>query len=349
MVGGQSKETCSAQSHAGCKGAGSLEEVSAKCGFVSMMIRCNREEAEADSALFINALRDNRTEASFDLAERLAMCAEARAGSKAVWTGDGDAVFKMAEAAKFRDAYCNHHACWHCRPKRVEQWAREKAQKWAHADNEHCSMMTLATGVTGDLGVVRQHLRHVQQALRNRRAAASRQWGTRWRSFIVDGHAELDPVFQDDVLGGVLGQDQQLVIDDLPLLAGGGDMRWVVRVHLVALHPGIAWQEVQKTFSLQWRRAGQVHVEPFDDAHHPLARHNAGVLLCYGAKHREQHVTGHVTDMWPMSWRVQYWSWMHSMGRALQPIRIQLGPMSDGRSLPQSPSLTCIEPMPCSF
>lgn len=273
------------------------------------------QEAEQDE--LVAALRDDGAPHAVHLADKLTRCRDCREKLRR-WGGRPDLRHVLGESGRYR---CEHHACWSCRRAKIRQFARKEAPRFCNADNEFCSHLIIADSVTGDLAVVRQRVAAMARALRDRRDATAT---TRlpWRSVEVVGHVELDPHLPHDE--GSLAPDQKALIPTLPVLAnGGGDHMWIVRAHLAVRHDGISRDELVEVFGRQWQGAGRVHAVAFHDD--KLAQENAGRVISYGIKSEFKHDVGEVSSRWPVVWQAEYWSWLHQMGRGLQPLRISVG------------------------
>lgn len=273
------------------------------------------QEAEQDELLV--ALRDDGAPHALHLAEKLSRCRECREKLRR-WGGRPDLRHFLAEGGRYR---CEHHACWSCRRAKIRKFAKKEAPRFCNADNEFCSHLIIADSVAGDLAVVRQRVAAMARALRDRRDATATT-RTPWRSVEVVGHVELDPYLPHDE--GSLAPDQKALIPTLPVLASGdGGHMWIVRAHLAVRHDGISRDELVEVFGRQWQGAGRVHAMAFHDD--KLAQENAGRVISYGIKHKFEHEVGEVSSHWPVVWQAEYWSWLHQMGRGLQPLRISVG------------------------
>lgn len=301
-------------------------------------------EQEAQQAELIDGLRINDDSSAIHLANKLSRCQESREKMR-TWGGrppDLRAVF--GKDARYR---CEHHACWSCRRAKIRTTAKKDAHRFWDADNEFCSHATIADSTTGDLSEIRQRVAVIVRGLRDRRDAAAEKWAL-WALVEVVGHVELDPYWATDIQH--LAPDQQALIPTLPVLshADADGVVWVIRIHLAIRHDGISRDDLQEALSRQWPGTGQVHLDPFHEQR--SAQDNAGRLLSYSIKHTQQVDIGFTTERWPVQWQVSYWTWLHQMGRAMQPLRVSVGSqrvkpcMSPTSSMPIDHA--CDEPMP---
>lgn len=276
------------------------------------------EMLEAEQDELLAALRDDGSPHALHLADKLARCRDCREKLRR-WGGRPDLRHVLGKEGRYR---CEHHACWSCRRAKIRKFAKKEASRFCNADNEFCSHVIIADSVTGDLSEIRQRVAAMARALRDRRdtTAATRP---RWRSVEVIGHVELDPYLPHDE--GSLAPDQMALIPMLPVLAnGGGGQMWIVRAHLAVRHDGIDRSELVEVFGRQWQGAGRVHAVPFHAD--KLAQENAGRVISYSIKHKFAHEVGEVSFRWPVAWQAEYWSWLHQLGRGVQPLRISVGP-----------------------
>ena len=276
------------------------------------------EEQEAEQDELLAALHDDGALHALHLADKLSRCRDCREKLRR-WGGRPDLRHVLGEGGRYR---CEHHACWSCRRAKIRKFAKKEAPRFCNADNDFCSHIIIADSVTGDLSEVRQRVTAMARALRDRRdtTATTR---ARWCSVEVIGHVELDPYLPHDQDN--LAPDQKALIPTLPVLANGGDSHmWIVRAHLAVRHDGIGRDELVEVFSRQWQGAGRVHVVAFHD--NKLGQDNAGRVISYSIKHEFKHEVGEMSSRWPVAWQAEYWSWLHQMGRGLQPLRISVGP-----------------------
>jgi hypothetical protein len=314
-----------------------------------MMIRASRSyiaEQESRQDELIEGLSLNGDSIAHHLVLKLGLCRESRERMRA-WGGrppDLKAVF-----GKDRRYRCEHHACWSCRRAKIHGVAKKDAARFWDADNQSCSHVTVADSTTGNLSEVRQRVVAIVRSLRDRRDAAA-ETRPLWAAVEIVGHVELDPYWADDI--GHLAPDQHALILTLPRLAHVDDIVWVIRIHLAVRHDGISRYALQTEMSRQWPGADRVHLEAFYE--YQSAQENAGRVISYSAKNRHQVNVGFITELWPISWQVSYWTWLHEMGRALQPLRVSVGPQrveSAAASIsPKAPSYDAAdEPMPMLF
>lgn len=287
-----------------------------------MMARAPRPyiaEKEAQQAELIEGLMVDGGPYALHLADKLSRCRKSREKMRA-WGGrPPDLRDILGKDGRYR---CEHHSCWSCRRAKIRSTAKKGAGRFWDADNQFCSLITIADSVTGDLSEVRQRIAIIVRSLRDRRDAEA-EAGTLWASVEAVGHVELDPYWAADIQH--LAPDQVALIPSLPVLSHAGDgVIWVIRVHLAVRHDGISCDELQEVLCRQWPGIGRVHLEPFHEDR--SAQDNAGRVLSYSIKHIQQVDMGFVTERWPVSWQVSYWTWLHQMGRALQPLRVSLGP-----------------------
>ncbi|SDB55802.1 hypothetical protein [Belnapia rosea] len=293
------------------------------------------EVMEAEQGELLAALYDNGAPHAVHLADKLSRCRACREKLRR-WGGRPDLRHVLAaEGGRYR---CEHHACWSCRRAKGRGIAKREAARFCNADNEHCSHLTIADSVTRDLSVVRQRVTAMARALRDRRDAMARA-NPSWRGVEITGHIELDPYWPDDLES--LAPDQRALIPSLPVIAhvGEGHM-WVLRGHLAVRHDGIARDEVVEAFSRQWQGVNRVHAVAFHDD--KLAQENAGHVVAYSIKHLHKHDVGEMSLRWSVAWQVEYWSWLHEMGRGLQPLRISVGPQQMKNSVPSSAPATSL-------
>lgn len=295
------------------------------------MIRAARSfivEQEEQQAALIEGLRASGDTDAVHLADKLSRCREGREQMRA-WGGrPPDLRAVLGKDARSR---CEHYACWSCRRKRIRDDATKGASRFWDANNRYCSHVTIADSTTGDLGEVRQRAAVISRGLRDRRDAAAETW-SRWRAVEAIGHIELDPYLPCDIPN--LAPDQQALIPSLPVLAHGGDgATWVIRAHLAVRHDGIGRGELAEVLGRQWPGDDRVHIADFFE--HQLPQENAGAILSYSIKHRQDIDVSMMSDQWPVGLQVDYWSFVHRMRRGLQRLRISVGPQQ--AKLPLTP------------
>jgi hypothetical protein len=218
---------------------------------------------------------------------------------------------------------------------------RREARRFDDVANHDCSFITLADTKTDDLGLIRDRVKVITRCIRDLRDyAASRD--KRYREVEVIGYAECDPVWRDGI--DFLAPDQAQLIQKLTEMSSDkrseSDMMWVVRCHLRMRHVGISRDDIAAALRRIWP-AEQVHAEPFRG--NKPASEQAGELCCYSAKHIQEMTASLIDDdmwpvlsareeMWPVSWSAQYFAWLESLKRGIQPLRVSVGPMQQRKS-----------------
>ena len=282
----------------------------------------------------IGALRDSGSPAETDLAGRLWRCWKQRDERR---DGVRDRV----------DRPCRSVACEYCRRWLGQQWRERAAKQMQHADNAHSSLVTIMLTRVGDLSEVRNVVREFRIALRNLRDRRARE-DARWRKLEQVGLAELDVLAPEDI--AALPPSRRDVIGALPVRShGGGDVTFVIHVHLAVSHPLLPRHAVERIFGELWEGAGRVHVCPFRAE--ATAAENAGRIVEYASKHKPSiQFEGGIEMAVPVQWQARYWGWLHGLGCGLAPLRVRMSAMRDTKAGQQPRRARAwtldVEPMP---
>lgn len=284
------------------------------------MFRCRTKKAvienlEARTSNIISNLMSFGDDVSVDLADRLLRCQHerrARARAQAL-TG------RPFQGWPIR---CLSPACWSCRRSIVAKWQNRVRERFANAENDHCTLLTIAISRLGSLYPAQALAKKFRRDLRNVRDVQARK-AAGWASVSMFGHLEFDALEATDVVR--LGTSRQTLIPTLPVVGGAPDATlWVPHVHLVVEHPKVGRDELKRIFGEQWPGQNRVDAKPFDQDFD--APDNAAACVGYSLKFRSTTVFADATAIdWPVAWVAQFWSWLHSLRRGIQPLQINVG------------------------
>jgi hypothetical protein len=306
--------------------------------YTDRSIRAIIRENESKLCSLISELKMFGDDVSFDLAYRLEQCqSERRARSSAL----------PSFGWPFR---CRSAACWACRRPIISKWQDRARNLFSGRVSEDCSFATIMLARCGTLYPLHNVVMKLRRDLRNIRDALARRNQT-WNSMSLIGHIELDAIEQTDF--SLLPPDRRSLIPKLPMVGGfHNSIVWIPHAHVSISHPLIPREYLKHALALQWSNPNQVDVREFYAA--VDTQDNAAACMGYSLKFRHStlFIGEHVID-WPASWSAQFWSWLHSRRRGLQPLQVALGVRTSRADrilrLSGEPRPVWLEPMPVVF
>lgn len=220
---------------------------------------------------------------------------------------------------------CKTVTCTACRRAHVRKWQRKVHARFAEADNEVCSHVTVHLARVGDLDGVHGVVHSARRACRDLRDRRARQ-DFRWRSVEMVGLVEVDAMASDDV--PLLLPNRAEMLPSLPLVSTIGSVMWLPHLHAAFHHPGVERAELQAVLEGRWDGPHRVDVKPFHDD--KLASENAADVFGYASKFDASTNTHGIEEPWPVTRRAEWWGWLHSLQRGIDALRVSLNPMEVG-------------------
>jgi hypothetical protein len=290
-----------------------------------------REQADAEVAAIFATSPDPALRA---LAERMMRCQQSRAER----SRQRDLRDVMRQGWGYQ---CKTLACTACRrAHHVREWQVKVHDRFTGADNEACSHVTIHLARVGDLNDIREVVAGVRRALRDLRDRQARQ-RRRWRSIEVAGAVEVDAMAQDDV--PLLLSDRAAMLPSLPMVGAAGSVIWLPHLHAAVHHPDVDREELRAALEARWEGPHRVDVGEFHTD--KLAGENAAYINGYAFKFDARTNTNGIEEPWPVSRRTEWWGWLHSLRRGLEPLRVSFKPMKAIAPLPLARRVE-VEPMP---
>lgn len=257
-----------------------------------------------------------------DLGERLRRCEEAYERNR-VWRTEGRVIGDTN--IYFR---CRRPACLRCR-KVIVARATDKAQvRFCDVDNRDASFMTTLLSPTAELAALPDIIKQARRKFRDRRNAAARKWSC-WGGVGLTGFVEVDARFVCDIphLRPKLSAALQALT---PYGCGAGaDRLWIPHLHALVYHPGVSRQELLELFARDFPGPYRVNIQRFHV--NKAVFDNVGRLISYGAKQAHTFSRdGTLKERYPIRWLAEYYVWLHSLRRSLQPLSVSLKPKKIG-------------------
>jgi ribosomal protein S12 len=269
------------------------------------------------------------------LAERMARCRQSRA--------EKSRSRDLRSAVRQGWGYqCKTVTCSACRrAHHVRKWQRKVHARFAGADNELCSHVTVHLARVGDLDGVRGMVQSARRACRDVRDRQARQ-DCRWRTVEMAGLVEVDAMVTADV--PLLLSDRAEMLPNLPLVSTTRSTMWLPHLHAAVYHPGVGRAELQAALESRWDGPHRVDVKPFHDD--KPAGENAADVFGYASKFDASTNTHGIEEPWPAPRCAEWWDWLHSLQRGIDALRISLKPM--GTRTPRSSAIPHAGTVPVS-
>ncbi|GGC46962.1 hypothetical protein GCM10011504_26780 [Siccirubricoccus deserti] len=291
-----------------------------------------REQADAEMAAIFAASDDPALRA---LAERMVRCQQSRA-EKSRWRDLRD-VIRVGWGYQ-----CKTVACSACRrAHHIREWQVRVHDRFVDADNEDCSLVTVHLARVGDLNDIREVVAGARRAFRDLRDRQARQ-RHRWRSVEVAGVVEVDAMASGDV--PLLLSDRAAMLPCLPMVGAAGPVVWLPHLHAAVHHPDVDRAELRAALEARWEGPHRVDVREFHSD--KLAGENAADINGYASKFDACTNTDGIEEPWPVSWRAEWWGWLHSLRRGLEPMRVSFKPM---KAVVPLHVVRCVEVEPMPF
>ncbi|MDO9473358.1 MAG: hypothetical protein Q7J28_09915 [Caulobacter sp.] len=182
-------------------------------------------------------------------------------------------------------------------------------------------MLTIVLGAAADITEVGAIVAKARWDLRNV-VDACRRRDRRWESVSILAHMEMDAVSAEDV--PLLGGERAALIGELARgVTPVANPIWIPTLHGVVRFDGIDWQEVQMALQRRWPIERQLHIAKFRD--NLTVEMNSDNVTNYSLKHHCINKFGHVNELWPVSWMVEYYGWLAEWTEFLRRTRIKIG------------------------
>lgn len=285
-----------------------------------------RTVREREQAALIGALHTLQDRNADDLAERFRRCLVARIRER-VWRDENRVVGDTSTYYR-----CKRPGCQWCRTRIARNGVAIADRRLGTLDNPHASFVTILLVLTTDLTRIRGIVQKTRKQLRYLRDAASKRQAA-WGGVRASGHVEIGAVARDQI--GDLRPQLRKAVQALPKdgCDPDADPIWFVHLHWVVRHEGISRLQLRKVLARRYDGPYQVDVRPLHQD--KTEAENVDTLISYSLKHPHTiKLKDRREEKWPLAWQARYYAWLHSIGRSMQPLRVELGSKKVAASTP---------------
>ena len=205
---------------------------------------------------------------------------------------------------------CRSPACPTCRGLRGRAEGRRAVRFFAGAKNEQMALVTICSGVVGDLADFGEVNRKMAYDLRNCITAQRRAWPARWGGVSVFGWPECD-VIEIDALAVMPTGLHEYVTAARPNWNYAGTA-WSVHWHMIFDCGRVDWQEVRDVLSDQFDLPHQVDVQPFFAGR--SINENIMTIARYAHAFKSGKEWNGITNWWPIGPTADYYTVLASNG-----------------------------------
>ncbi len=201
---------------------------------------------------------------------------------------------------------CRSPACPVCRGLRGRAEGRRAVRFFDGAANERMALVTICSGVVGDLGEFGEANRRMAWGLRNAVAAQRRAWPGRWGGVSMYGWPEIDVIEASALAVMPLGL-RAYVTAGRPAWNHDG-IAWSVHWHMIFDSGRVDWQEVRDVLAGQFDLPHQVDVRPFHTGR--SIDQNIMSIAKYSHTFKVGKEWNGITNWWPIGPTADYYMMM---------------------------------------
>lgn len=245
---------------------------------------------------------------------------------------------------------CRSPACPRCKRIHIRREQRYIQTCFGDYRNAELGLVSVVVGAVSDIADMGRLIQQSREGTR-KRIAASRKADPMWNGVYLQGWHEIDAIGAHQVPH--LPPNRRALVEKIaPLAFDSATPAWINTWHGIIHLNGLRADDVGHQFARQWRLAGQVDVRPFD-GNHSVAE-NLWRITAYANKFDTSiTLSDYFSDRWPVSWEVDFYSWLHNIQRnPFESLRLKVLPIDD--KIPCNIShiknnAYALEPMPCVF